>query len=231
MSTGSRLGGGPASLAPLVAMTVVDGYADGEGELVARLLGIPLMRQRAPETAVGEALRYLAELPWKSQAIAANRELQWRQLDDESVEVATLVAGRKAAARLEFDGAGEIVRASCEARPRPVGKTFVATPWSGTFSDHRVLGQTRIPTFAEVSWQLPEGRFLYWRGRVNSLELVGVETSALLSVLLLELADFPMMRKMLLGVKARAETRCADRGHHPDAEARRRDDFKHPLHR
>ena len=55
--------------------------------------------------------------------------------------------------------------------------------------------------------------------------------SALLSVLLLEVADFPMMRKMLLGVKARAETRSADRGHHPDAEARRRDDFKHPLHR
>jgi hypothetical protein len=153
-------------------MKVVDEYAEGEGHLIARQLGIPVMRQRGPETAVGEALRYLAELPWVPQAIAANGELEWRQLDGDSVEVATAVAGKKAAVRFDFDRTGDIVRASCDKRPRPVGKSFAATAWSGTFADYKVLGHTRIPTWAEVSWHLPEGPFVYWRGRVTSLELV-----------------------------------------------------------
>jgi hypothetical protein len=37
----------------------------------------------------GEAMRYLAELPWLPQAMVANQELEWRQIDDRTVEVAT----------------------------------------------------------------------------------------------------------------------------------------------
>jgi hypothetical protein len=159
-------------LIPLVAMKVVDEYADGNGQLVARLLGIPVMRQRGPETAVGEALRYLAELPWVPQAIAVNRELRWRELDGREIEVATTVAGQQVAVRFEFDAPGDIVRASTDARPRPVGKTFVATPWGGTFGGYEVVAETRIPTRAEVRWDLPEGPFVYWRGRVTSLESI-----------------------------------------------------------
>lgn len=162
-------------LVPLVATRAVDEYADGDGQLVARLLGIPVMRQRGPETAAGEALRYLAELPWAPQAIAANRELQWRELDGDDIEVATAVAGKRLPVRFQFDAAGDIVRASTDVRPRSVGKTFVTTPWSGTFGDYQVFNETRIPTRAEVSWDLAEGPFIYWRGRVTSLELVASE--------------------------------------------------------
>jgi hypothetical protein len=126
-------------LIPLVAMKVVDEYADGNGQLVARLLGIPVMRQRGPETAVGEALRYLAELPWVPQAIAVNRELRWRELDGREIEVATTVAGQQVAVRFEFDASGDIVRASTDARPRPVGKTFVATPGAARSVATRLL--------------------------------------------------------------------------------------------
>ena len=54
--------------------------------------------------------------------------------------------------------------------------------------------------------------------------------STLMSVILLEVADFPMMRKMLLGVKARAET-IREPPPRRDAEARRRDVFKNAFHR
>src|SRR5581483_5542201 len=109
-------------LAPLVALTVVDRYAEGEGELRGRLLGVPVLGQRGPEISVGEALRYLAELPWAPHAMRGNRELEWRELDEHAVEVATGVRGERVAVRLDFDDAGDVVRASCAARPRPVGK-------------------------------------------------------------------------------------------------------------
>ncbi len=160
-------------LAPLVGLTVVDRYADGEGELHGRLLGVPVLGQRGPEISVGEALRYLAELPWAPHAMRANRELAWRELDEHAVEVATGVRGERAAVRLDFDAAGDVVRASCAARPRPVGKSFVPTPWTGDFGGHALLGGTRVPTEAEVAWQLAEGPFVYWRGRITGLQPVG----------------------------------------------------------
>ena len=34
------------------------------------------------------------------------------------------------------------------------------------------LGGVRLPRDGEVRWELPEGPFTYWRGRVTSLEPV-----------------------------------------------------------
>ncbi len=94
-----------------LAMTVIDGFAHDEGQLRVSLLGIPLQTQNGAETAVGEAMRYLAELAWAPQAIAANRELEWREVDRHTVEVTCDVAPTKIAARWEFD-AGDLVRAT-----------------------------------------------------------------------------------------------------------------------
>ena len=110
-----------------LAMKVVEGYADGDGELVVRLLGLPIQRQRGHETSIGEALRYLAELAWVRYAIGHNRELMWRQLDERSVEVATKVGPDLLQVLVEFDAQGDIVRAAAK-RPRPDGKTWVPTP-------------------------------------------------------------------------------------------------------
>jgi hypothetical protein len=38
---------------PARKITVVDDYADDEGQLTVRLLGLPLQRQRGPETVWG----------------------------------------------------------------------------------------------------------------------------------------------------------------------------------
>ena len=86
-----------------LALTVVDGFADGDGQLCISLLGIPLRTQKGPETSVGEAMRYLAELAWVPQAVAANRELEWREVDARTVEVACEVAAARVAVRWVFN--------------------------------------------------------------------------------------------------------------------------------
>jgi hypothetical protein len=118
-SSGSRSPGAPAfpMFGPL-AMTVIDEFADVAGQLRVSLLGIPLHTQTGAETNVGEAMRYLAELAWAPQAIAANRELQWRAIDDRTVEVDFAVADLGATVRWEFNAAGDLVRAT-NIRPFP----------------------------------------------------------------------------------------------------------------
>jgi hypothetical protein len=46
----------------------------------------------------------------------------------------------------------------------------VPTPWGGEFGAYETLGGIRMPTRAEVYWELSEGRFVYWRGEVTSAQ-------------------------------------------------------------
>jgi hypothetical protein len=85
------------------------------------------------------------------------------------------VVAAKAAVRWEFNDAGDLVRAT-GVRPFPIGKTFVPMRWGGDFGEYTDFAGTRVPSFGEAWWDLPEGRFVYWRGRVTALELLGAES-------------------------------------------------------
>lgn len=151
-----------------LALSVCDELDQAGGRLRVSLLGIPLQTERGPETTVGQAMRYLAELAWAPQAIAANRELEWRVLDDSTVEV----TGCGAKVRWDFDEVGDLVHVA-GVRPLREGRAFVPRQWGGAFGEYASFAGARVPTFGEVWWELPEGRFTYWRGRVTSLELRG----------------------------------------------------------
>lgn len=159
-------------LAGPIALRVVDSYADGDGTLEVRALGLTVRRQSGPEIVTGQTLRYLAELPWMPHALMRNRELEWRELDGRTVEVAAYAGGDRLTVCMEFDGAGDVVRSSSQMRLLEIEKTWVPTPWGGEFRDFALLGGLRIPTRGEVYWDLDEGRFVYWRGTVVSAELV-----------------------------------------------------------
>ena len=116
-------------------------------------------------------MRYLAELPWVPQAFAANSELEWREVDAQTVEVASIVASSRAAMRLHFDEAGDVVRASAPDRPRAVGNGAVATPFVGEWGEYALFDGVRIPTTAAVRWELEDGPFVYFRGRVTSFSM------------------------------------------------------------
>jgi hypothetical protein len=49
----------------------------------------------------------------------------------------------------------------------------VRTQWRGAFSAYELLGGVRVPTRAEVAWELAEGPFVYFRCRVTGVELLG----------------------------------------------------------
>lgn len=154
-------------LGPL-AMRVVDSYDGQDGLLEVRVLGVPVQRKRGPELALGEAYRYLAEIPWVPQAILSNSQLEWRAVDEQTVEVATPVAGERLPLRLIFNAQGEITQ-TVAARPRLEAGGEV-TRWIGEYRDYASIGGIRMPGRGEVRWELPEGPFTYWRGAITAAE-------------------------------------------------------------
>lgn len=156
-------------LGPL-GLRVTDRYEAGDGLLEARLLGVPLQRQRGPVLAQGEAFRYLAEIAWVPHAILANAELEWTEVGERAVEVATSVSGERVAVQLRFDQAGELTQTYAE-RPRLEADNAI-TPWIGEYGDYRTFGEILVPAGGEVRWELPGGPFTYWRAAVTSLVVV-----------------------------------------------------------
>lgn len=152
-----------------LSLRVTDSYDGQHGLFKVGVLGVPLQRKHGAKLAQGEAFRYLAEIAWVPHAILANPQLAWRELDSRTVEVATDAGGARIAVRLLFNERGEIEQTMAE-RPRLEAGGAVS-PWIGDYSDYQQVGGVRVPTRGEVHWELPEGPFTYWRGRVTSLEL------------------------------------------------------------
>jgi hypothetical protein len=109
-------------------------------------------------------------LPWVPHAMPSTGS--WSEVDERTVDVPSMVGGRTLAVRFEFDAVGDLVRASGQDRPRLVGTTAAPMPWGGEFGGDAQLGGLRLPTWVEVSWDLPEGPFVYSRGTVTATELL-----------------------------------------------------------
>jgi hypothetical protein len=65
-------------MAHLMPALVVDSFERGHGALTARVFGfIPVASSRGPDTDRGEAMRGLAELPWRPFAFRAGPDFTW----------------------------------------------------------------------------------------------------------------------------------------------------------
>lgn len=157
-------------IGPMVWLIVTDEYARGAGRLEVRLWGrLRVMRASGPDVTSGQLLRYLGELFWTPYSVVANHELGWRDLGGQAAEVTATVGRAMVSVRVEFDDHGDLAGVWTSARPRQVGKTTVDTPWRGEAGDYATVGGIRVPRRAEVRWELPEGPFTYWQGRVTGV--------------------------------------------------------------
>jgi hypothetical protein len=157
-----------ANMAHLLRVSVTDAFQDGRGLLVARLLSVlPMARSRGPATDKGEAMRGIAEIPWRPFGFRQWRSLRWEVTAAERVRAAYDDGSTQAAVEFEVDDDGRVLTVTAPNRPRLVGKEVVDTPWSGKMSDYGVFDGFRVPTRAEVAWLLPEGPFTYWRAKIT----------------------------------------------------------------
>ena len=151
---------------------VIDSFVGGTGLLHVRLLGsIPIATAHGEDVDVGEAMRYLAELPWAPDAILGNAALEWEVLGENRVRVA-LKDRPEAAVEFILDEAGDI---SGMWAMRPVSEEsgrVEMREWVGTFSDYRQLGDRRIPVRAEVGYVYTDGYKAYWRGEITGLATI-----------------------------------------------------------
>lgn len=156
---------------PGVGIEILDQLTPESASTELRLLGaIPLSDAGCEHLERAGIQRYLTELAWAPHAIRDNPALQFRSLGDRKLEVAVGEGKERASVELELDAQGDIIR-SVAMRPRIEKGAVVPRRWVAELSKHGQLGAVRVPTYGEARWELPSGRFVYFRGQVQSLEI------------------------------------------------------------
>jgi len=152
---------------------VEDSYIAGHGRLIAKVFGLFTVAdsQGTGEIARGELMRYFAESPWYPTALLPSQGVRWQAVDDACAN-ATLVDGPITLTLLfRFNDAGLIASVRAESRGAGVGKdgVMVMLPWDCALSDYQPQGGMLIPMTGEAAWVRPEGRKVYFVGRVKKL--------------------------------------------------------------
>ncbi|MCV2869450.1 hypothetical protein OEW28_12515 [Defluviimonas sp. WL0002] len=162
-------------IGPVTMFRVIDAYDPGGGLLEARLLGsVPLAAKSGTEIALGEALRYLAELPWAPDAILGDPAIGWRMTDEGRAEATLAVADQLARVTFSFGADGDIETVEAKNRPAFDAEGRAATyDWRGRFWGYRQFGDRRVPEWGEVGYVYPEGFEVYFRGRILEYEILG----------------------------------------------------------
>ncbi len=157
-------------MAPLITAVVEDAYEDGHGRLDAKLFGLIRVAHGDPGLALdrGELIRYLGEVAWNPMAITHNPELRFATAPSGKPRLWT----HDEATYLDctFNADGDLIEVETTTRSR--GEKGIA-PWSARYLRYAELNGVRIPVEAEVSWDLPAGRHVYWRGKVESFSWQG----------------------------------------------------------
>ena len=156
-------------MAPGVSAFVHDAYTLGSGSLHASLLGLYTVAdvRGTPEAALGELLRFFAEMPWYPTALLPSQGVRWEAIDNASAR-ATLIDGPTTVSLVfQFNAEGTIETMRAEARYRD---KVTAMPWSGRFWNYSVRNEMLIPLEGEVGWEHPDGIRLYYKGKITEIE-------------------------------------------------------------
>lgn len=154
---------------PGINVFVRDAYVARNGILNAKVIGLFTVAdaEQSKELAEGELLRYLAESAWLPTALLPSQGVVWQGIDD-STAIATLTDGAiSVSLTFTFNPQGEIIRAYTPARPRMEGNGPAA--WSATYGQYGEQQGVLVPLQSEVRWELPDGIFPYWRGKITGV--------------------------------------------------------------
>jgi hypothetical protein len=161
-------------VAPGLTVRVRDGYLAGEAAMRASVAGLfPIVNQHnSPGLAEGALLRYLAEATAVPTALLPDAGVRWTVIDGDSARATLTDAGLTVWMDAHFGGRGEITHIVAQ-RYRDVHGVGVPTPFVGRVGDYQRVHGMMVPMTSEATWQLPEGPFTFFRGRMALVEYDG----------------------------------------------------------
>lgn len=148
--------------APLVFLIGRDKLFKGQGSMLIKLFSlITVANSKGPEINQGALLRFLAEIMWFPTA-ALNEYISWEQLDDNSAQATIKVGDVTASGTFTFNEDGMPVEFKAQ-RYMSKNKGYSLETWKAAARDFNVSNGIMTPTYVEVTWELPEGDYTWFK--------------------------------------------------------------------
>jgi hypothetical protein len=161
------------------SLKVTDAYGEGHGRLVMSLGGlVSLKRFSGPEVDRGELQRYLSYAILCPPMLLNHSSLEFLPVSETTLRVRDRADPMGAWVDLEIepDGRPAVCRAE---RPRMLGKKTFPTPWCAAATEVQGYEGMRVGKRIEAAWDLPEGKFTYFRAEVISLAIINASAPSL----------------------------------------------------
>ncbi len=155
--------------APLIHISGRDVYKDGRGNMLIKPLSILTM---ADETGFqvdqGTLVRYLAEMVW-FPTIAISNYISWEEIDENSARAIMRYGNIRVSGVFVFNDDGDPVSFSAR-RFGEFNGQFRMENWTVTMKDHKEFNGFKVPSSGEITWELEEGDFTWYKFKVKDIE-------------------------------------------------------------
>lgn len=150
-----------------------DLFRDGQGAMEIKLAGLLPVVNVANNPKINESTiqRYLGEIIWFPSA-ALSDYIKWEPIDNYSARVNMSYGGSTGSAVFHFDSTGKLIKFVAlrymdidDANP---------TEWVATVKKYENISGINIPTKLEISWNLEEGAFTWYKFQIYDVLYSGI---------------------------------------------------------
>ena len=155
---------------PLVYVRGKDLYEEGEGQMLIKLYSlVDVVNESGEKISRGALQRYLSEMVWYPGA-ALREYMEWTEIDSTTARASMSWGGLTEEVTFHFAEDGLVQGVSAD-RFMGGGDDAVRRLWRVDVLESKEMGEYTIPVDVEVSWELEEGTFTWYRFTVTDIDI------------------------------------------------------------
>lgn len=146
-----------------------DSFIEGKGQMLIKMYGlVPIVNAENEAIDDGTAIRFLAESVWFPWA-AKSSYIDWEAFSENKLKATFTYEDLSVSGIFEFDDKGLPSKFEAMRFNDQTGKN---EQWIVDIKSYQNFDGLILPSEVEVSWQLPEGKFTWYKLQVEDIELI-----------------------------------------------------------
>lgn len=147
-------------------------YKNAKASMLIKLLGLfTVVDAKGKEMDKGETVTVFNDICFMAPAALIDRNIEWKEIDDKSVEAKYTNGDITICATLFFNDNGELINfISSDRFETTDGKNYYNYPWLTPVTSYKDINGFKLPSGAKLIYEHPEGEFCY-----GEFELVRIE--------------------------------------------------------
>jgi len=160
-----------STIAPFIWIEGRDMYYQGKGNMLIKLLStITAADATGSEMDISSLIRFLSETPWFPTALLPSDYIEWKEIDSNSAQAVIKDNGCTASGIFSFNEKGEIIKFVTNDRYMEVDGKYFKEQWGGYYGNYQEIEGMKIPTEAEVEWNLSDKDLQYAKLKITDIQ-------------------------------------------------------------